>query len=264
MPVLVTGAHRWLARRLALRLAGEGGEVRVYGATDASALRAAGIRVASGTADDEGRLDAALTDVHTLVHVGPGLLSADPGAIVAEAEVAARAATSAGVRRVIGLSVPGADAEAADPLRRAKAAEEAALLAIPAPTVVVRASLVDTRATRDVLATLGAAVGGVVAAPLRPEDLVELVVAFDRARSRAADGALLVAADGPEALTVSDYLERVGVRAAGRTSLVGRRLLPPDHAAQVTAALTGGPWSVPTGLDGWGFAGHRPRPVGGP
>lgn len=265
MPVLITGGHRWLARRLALRLVAEGGEVRVYGAEDAAALRAAGVLVASGTPDDEGRLDAALTDVHTLVHVGPGLLAPDPAQIRAEAEVAARAATSAGVRRVITLSVPQPEASSDDPLRRAKAAEEAALAAVPAPTVVVRASLLDTAALRDALASAGLAAEelDVEVAPLRAEDLVELVVAFDRARSRADDGTLLVAADGPERLTLGAYLDRVGVRVAGRIPLLGRRVLDEDRAARLRTALTGGPWVAPPGpvLDGWSFAEHAPGSI---
>lgn len=263
--MLLTGGHRWLARRLALRLVGEGGEVRVYGADDAAALRAAGVLVASGTPDDEGRLDAALTDVHTLVHVGPGLLTPDPARIRLEAEVAARAAASAGVRRVITLSVPGAQAASGVALLAAKAAEEAALSAVPAPTVVVRASLLDTAALHDALATAGLTDDelDVEVAPLRPEDLVELVVAFDRARSRADDGTLLVAADGPDRLTLGAYLDRVGVRVGGRIPLLGRRVLDEDRAARLRAALVGGPWVSPPGpvLDGFGFAEHAPQPI---
>lgn len=265
MPVLITGGHRWLARRLALRLVAEGGEVRVYGADDVAALRAAGVLVASGSPLDEGRLDAALTDVHTLVHVGPGLLASDPGQIAIEAEVAARAATSAGVRRVITLSVPGALAAGTDILRRAKAAEEAALSTVPAPTVVVRASLLDTAVLHDALATAGLANDelDVEVAPLRPDDLVELVVAFDRARSRADDGTLLVAADGPDLLTLGAYLDRIGIRRAGRIPLLGRRVLDAPRAERLRSALVGGPWVSPEGsaLDGWRFAEHAPQPI---
>lgn len=265
MPVLISGGHRWLARRLALRLIAEGGEVRVYGADDAAALRAAGVMVASGTPDDEGRLDAALTDVHTLVHVGPGLLTPDPGQITLEAGVAARAATSAGVRRVITLSVPGAQAASSAPLLAAKAAEEAALGEVPAPTVIIRTSLLDTAALHDALATAGLTDDelDVEVAPLRAEDLVELVVAFDRARSRAQDGTLVVAADGPERLTLRAYLDRVGVRVGGRFPLIGRRVLDEQRAARLRAALLAGPWVSPPGpvLDGFGFAEHEPQPV---
>lgn len=267
MPVLITGAHRWLARRLALRLIGEGGEVRAYSDGDTSVLRAAGVMVASGTPDDEGRLDAALTDVHTLIHVGPGLLAHDPADIELEATVAARAAASAGVRRVITLSVPGAALDADDPVRRAKAVEESVIAAVPAPSVVVRSSLVDTAATRDALATArlvgaGPTVDDVEVAPVRPQDLVELLVAFDRARSRAREGHLLVAADGPVRTSVGRYLDPSPTGTTGRTSLVGRRLLDDARAERLHHVLRAGRWWTPPGdaLDGWAFAEVVPEP----
>ncbi|MEX2504715.1 MAG: hypothetical protein WD378_07685, partial [Egicoccus sp.] len=66
MPVLVTAAHRPLAKQIALRLLQEGGEVRAYGSGDTSQLRSAGAFVATGTADDEGRLESAMAEVHTV------------------------------------------------------------------------------------------------------------------------------------------------------------------------------------------------------
>jgi uncharacterized protein YbjT (DUF2867 family) len=266
MPVLITGSHRLLARRLLTRLAEEGGEVRAYGHGDGGALRAAGVFVAYGDADDEGRLDAAMTEAHTVVHIGPGLLTPDASRVAAEARVVARAAASAGVRRVIALSLPGAASDAPDAFRRAKAAEEEAIAAIPVPTIVIRASLVDTVAVRDALLTGGAdaVTSAVELAPVRVDDLVEVVVAFDRARSRLDDGHLLVAADGPSRLTVGQYLERVGARVGGRTSLLGRRVLAADHLARLRETLTGGPWwSEPeAALDGWRFARYEPRTPG--
>src|SRR6056297_1074504 len=107
MPVLVTAAHHPLARRVAARILEEGGEVRVTADGDVGLLRAQGAFVASATPDDEGRLEAALADVHTLVHVGGGIRTADAGQLVADAEVVARAATGAGIRRLIALSLPG-------------------------------------------------------------------------------------------------------------------------------------------------------------
>jgi hypothetical protein len=70
MPVLVTSAQHPLARRIALRLLEEGGEVRAYAHGAVADLRAAGAIVASGEVDDEGRLEAAMVQVHTVVHVG--------------------------------------------------------------------------------------------------------------------------------------------------------------------------------------------------
>jgi uncharacterized protein YbjT (DUF2867 family) len=262
MPVLVTAAHQPLARRIATRLLDEGGEVRVVADGDVSALRAAGAFVATGTIDDEGRLEAALAQVHTVVHVGGGLLTRDPGRIVVAAETLARAAAGAGVARIIMLSLPGAHPGAADPIRRAKARAEEVLTAVPCPTVVIRAGLVDGPAVRDALVTAGLPpeVLATAIAPVRATDLIEMIAAFDRARSSTADGRLFVAADGPLELSVAGYLDRVG---AGQVSRVGRRL--PDRAVvERLAAVLTGPWKDegPGRVDGWSFADHQPEVPG--
>jgi uncharacterized protein YbjT (DUF2867 family) len=261
MPVLVTAAHQPLARRLAARLLEEGGEVRVTAAGDVTSLRAAGAFVASATSDDEGRLEAALTDVHTLVHVGGGLATRDVDRIVADAEVAARAAAGAGVRRVIALSVAGASPDASDPLRRAKAAMETVLADLPCPTIVLRLGLVDTPVLRDALVTAGLDPVnlGVVVRPVRLADVLELVVAFDRARARSTEGHLVVAADGPQAMSVAGYLDRVTGSPAGRGRLLGRRLPDPATIERLVAALNG-PWeqTEPHLVDGWSFAQLEP------
>ncbi len=261
MPVLVTAADEPLSRRIALRLLQEGGEVRAYASGDTAALRAAGAFVASGDADDEGRLEAALAEVHTLVHVGGGVLD-DPERIEADAAVAARAAENAGVRRVITVSLPGADHAADDAVRRAKAAAEASLTAVPAPTVILRVGLVDTPALRGALLTSGLDRDALAArvAPVRVDDLVELVVAFDRARAESTDGRLVVAADGPTWTSVAGYLDQVTGEGAGR---VGRRLPRPEVGARLSALLRG-PWAPhePGTVDGWSFFGIEPGTPG--
>lgn len=267
MPVLVTSAHRSLERRLVLRLLEEGGEVRAYGDGDTSVLRAAGAFVASGTPDDEGRLDAACTDVHTVVHVGGGLFTEDPGDLIRDVEVLLRAVQGAEVRRVIALSLPGALATARDPIRRAMAEVERRLADAAVPTVVIRTSLVATPRLADALATSGVApaVQGSPVAAVRAEDLLELIVSFDRARSRSASGHLVVSADGPERLTIAELMERMGVAAPGQGSLVGR-MLPPAWVAERLEGSLRGPWwnDDPVVFDGWGFAGLEPQPIPGP
>ncbi len=254
----MTAAHRPLARRLATRLLDEGGEVRAYSSEAVAGLRAAGAVVSSGTWDDEGRLEAALTDVHTLVHVGAGMLATDPQAVVEEARVVATAAAGAEVRRIVAVTLAGADPGASEPLRRAEGEVERLFGAAGPPSIVVRPSLVDAPRLRDVLATIGldAEAREVEVAPVRTEDLVELLVAFDRARSRAAQGHLVVAADGPTRMTVEDYLARVGVARPGAGALVGRRLTDPHEAPLLHRALTGGQWWTddPEVVDGWRFA----------
>lgn len=261
MPVLVTAAHHPLARRIAARLLEEGGEVRVTADGDVSALRAAGAFVATATPDDEGRLEAALAEVHTLVHLGGVLPTADPQRLVVDAEVAARAARGAGVRRVIVLSLAGAAHDAADPLRRANAALEDVLADLPCPTIVLRLGLVDSPALTDALLTAGLEPHhlDVLIRPVRATDVLELVVAFDRARASSTEGHLLVAADGPRPMSVAAYLDRVTGGQGGRARLLGRRL--PDEAtiSRLTATLAG-PWeqTEPGLVDGWAFAGMEP------
>jgi hypothetical protein len=261
MPVLVTAADRPLARRLVLRLLDEGGEVRAYGDGVGAAVRAAGAFVAEGTPDDLGRLEAAMIDVHTVVHLTADVLARDASELIAAAEIVTRAASSAQVRRLIVTSVPGASADAGDPLRRAAHEVEVAAAAAAPPSIVLRHSLVDTPALRDALSTAGLTDDerAQVIAPVRVEDLVELVVAFDRARSSAPVGHLVVAADGPERLPIAGYLDRVGVGRPGSGGLIGRRLLADDEAPLLRPALAGPWWSEgPAVLDGWAFAGIVP------
>lgn len=261
MPVLVTAAHQPLARRLAARFLEEGGEVRVFTSGEVASLRAAGAFVATGTRDDEGRLEAALEQVHTVVHVGGGIASPDPDQLVRDAEVLARAATGAQVERLVMLSLPGADPDADEPLRAAKGRVEAVLSAVPCPTIAVRVGLVDTPFLRDALVTSGLDrdLLDTEVAPVRAGDLAELVVAFDRARSRSAEGHLVVSADGPQRMSLAGYLDRVAVGRPGRGSMVGRQL-PTAAATERLVALLHGPWwsTEPGIVDGWAFAGLEP------
>ncbi len=263
MPVLVTSAQRSLPRRLARRLLDEGGEVRAYAHGDATSLRAAGAMVATGEVDDEGRLEAAMEQAHTVVHVGGGLLSPDPDALERDADVVATAATNAGVQRVIVLSLPGAASDAADPLRRAKGRIEERFATAGPPSIALRVNWVDTAAITDAVLA-GGLLGeaeDVVVAPVRSEDLLELVVAFDRARSSAGEGHLVVAADGPERCTLAAHLRR---RDPAPHRLTGRRIPSPPALATLREALHG-PWATedPVVVDGWDFSGLEPGHCGG-
>jgi uncharacterized protein YbjT (DUF2867 family) len=260
MPFLVTSAQRPLPRRIVRRLLDEGGEVRAYAHGDATSLRAAGAMVATGEVDDEGRLEAAMEQVHTVIHVGGGLLTTNLDDLERDADVVATAATNAGVRRVILLSLPGADAHAEEPLRRAKGRVEQRFAQAEPPSVVLRVSWLDTQAVTDALLASGLAgeLGPVEIAPVRVDDLVELVAAFDRARSSATEGHLVVAADGPERRSLADHLRR---REGERASLVGRRLPDRGVVDRLRGAVADGPWWTvdPAVVDGWAFADIVPR-----
>jgi hypothetical protein len=81
MPVLVTGAEHALGRAAVAALHRSGGEVRAYldplAAPDGTIdrLRAAGAKVARGTLDDEGFLETALEQVHSVVHTAADVLT---------------------------------------------------------------------------------------------------------------------------------------------------------------------------------------------
>lgn len=258
MPVLVTTADLSLSRRLVLRLLEEGGEVRAYGSGDLSTVRAAGAFVASGTADDEGRLEAALADVHTVVHVGTGITARDPQQAVTGIDVLLAAAAGAGVSRIIALSLPGADVAARDPLRRVMGEVERRLQAAPVPTVVLRCSLILTPTILRMIAAAGLGPTAQVAelAPVQVDDLLEVVVAFDRARSQASMGHLVVAVDGPERLTLAQLLDRVGPK-----SLVGALIPSGEQVAALEDAFDGPWWTDdPVVVDGFEFARHQPHP----
>lgn len=265
MPVLLTRPATAVARATASVLLDDGAQVRLFGQGAPSELRARGVFVAEGTPDDHGLLEAALAQAHTMIHVGPGLMVEDADHLVTEAALAFGAAERAGIQRLVVLSLPGADPASDDPLRAAAGRVEADAAARPMPSVVVRCSLVDTAATRDLVASLpGGALDHVVVAPLRVEDLAAGLLEIDRARSRATSGHVVFHAAGPESLTVDAWLRRVGVRGQdGAVDLVGRVYRPGSATSPGRRALAG-PWTEPVGspaADLWDFADHRPRPI---
>lgn len=251
-----------MARRVVGQLLAFGGEVRAYSAGDVASLKAQGAIVASGTSDDEGRLEAAMTHAHTVVHLGRGLLEPDPRRVIAEATTMVTAASNASVARIIAVSLPGASVDASDPLRAAYGHLEALLEQTDVPTIVVRPSLVWTSQVIDAIVTCGLAPPqrDVEVAPIVDSDLVELIVALDDARSRATTGHLVTAADGPVITTLGDVVQQAsgppttGQRGSGGPTmdLVGRTLVDAATASTIAAALDG-PWTTtdPLVVDAW-------------
>lgn len=265
MPVLLTRPSSAVARATAVLLLDDGAQVRLFGPDVPSELKARGAFAAVGSPDDHGLLEAALAQVHTMVHVGPGLGVADAAHLEAEGVLALDAAARAGVQRVVLLSLPGADPASPDPLRAAAGRLEAHAAAGPYPSVVVRCGLVDTNATRDALAALpGTTHDHVEVAPVRVEDLAAGLLAIDEARSEATEGHVVFHAVGPERLPLAEYLDRVGVLSSdGSLDLVGRVYRPGGADAPLRTAIAG-PWVEPSesvAADLWSFAGIEPRPV---
>lgn len=255
MPVLVVPADTALGVPLVEALRRDGAEVRAYatGAGDVRALRAVGAFVAVGDLDDEGRLDAAMTDAHTVVALHADPLVASEDALATHLHVALTAAHKAGVARLVVRSVPGADV-GEDPLRRACASVEERLADLPLPTVVVRTSLVDTTALRDALASQPPP-EDVDVGPLAVGDVVDALVALDAARGTRV-GHATFRLQGP-ARPLRRYLDHVG------QGMVGRVYTPAGRVPLLLPSLRT-PWVEPDDdatADLLDFADLSPRPL---
>lgn len=256
MPVLVHAAHRPLGRALARRLKDEGGQIRATASSGVGLLRAEGVHTAACDPDDEGVLEAALTQVHTLVVLLGGLGRPDVASVRAEGLAAARAAAGADIERAVLVTVAGAHVDAADALRRAHGEVAAAFAALPLPSVELRTGLVDTSALRDLLVTAGLPEGvrSREVAPVDATALIELIVAVDAARSSATEGHLVLAVDGTHRHPLSDLLESSESRQGSR--LTGRRVPTPEARDALLAQLDGPWWTDdPDVPDGWGLFG---------
>ncbi|HEX9888918.1 MAG TPA: NAD(P)H-binding protein [Nitriliruptorales bacterium] len=266
MPVLVTRAHTTLGQLTVARVLRSGGEVRAFvtGAVDVQALRGAGAIVASGDLLDEGHLEAAMEQVHTVVHLGRGLLAPSADLVVEEAATVLTAALGAGVQRLITTSAPGAAPGVMDRFRAALGEVEQLFATAPLPSVALRTSLVDTPALRDALAGVRSPASTLATevAPVRVEDVVEALWFLDDIRATAHEGHVVLAAPGPERMSIADYLDRAGVGAPGAVGrLVGRVWRDPATQPLLAGGLPG-PW-VPEAEwpSVWELAGIEPQPV---
>lgn len=261
MPVLVTAWEPTLSTALLRRLAGLGGEVRAFCAGEApvAVFRQLGVICASGSLLDEGHLETAMEQVHTVVHVLADPLHGDADRLVEETAAVVSAAIGANVRRILGLSVAGA-AEAGDPLRRAAGEAEQLVREAPSPSVVVRLSLVDTPELRHALARtpLSREALATPVAALRPGDVAALMAWLDDRRDLAAD---LLAADGPGVEPLRDYLRRVGITPLSLTGRMGGRWRAGQPAPLLAESLSA-PWTSDDAVpDAWTLSGIRPLPV---
>lgn len=245
MPVLVTGAETGLGRAVVRGVRAGGGEVRAWldaevaGDDEAAALRAQGCKVAVGAIDDEGLMELALEQVHTVVHCWGGPLVAPAAELDGLAGVVS-AATGARCKRLIWPSHLGAGEPGADPYLAACAEAEELLADAPMETVVVRRAL--TYGPGDALtALLAGGARGVRPearhAPLAARDLAAVLVradAMERGRVRP-ELSVVVEVAGPAVVTVGELvtaLRRAGVDRdrgalpATAAALYSRDLLP--------------------------------------
>lgn len=228
MPVLVTGATGVVGRTLIPKLVDSGGQVRVYVRREVPEYRSLGVHVAIGEADHEGRLESALEQVHTLVHLIGGPIP-ERGVTVEWLNydttlVALRAAENAEVRRVIFLSPLGADTGSTDRYLTAKGAAVEALRALPmqfaifhcAP-VLAQGSLLANFLGRGVVPS---SARDVRLNPISVGDVVQAIVAADTR-----DGEVRGEWDlgGPEVVTLGELAQRTGVKTR-RLALAQREL----------------------------------------
>ncbi|HSK95686.1 MAG TPA: NmrA family NAD(P)-binding protein [Euzebyales bacterium] len=219
MPVLVTGAPSQLGDRVIDHLRSSGGEVRAYlDATvatddDAARLRAAGCKVALGELDDEGRLERALEQVHTVAHCWTGPLH-DPAAQVEVAATVGSALLGASVRRLIWVRELAHDGR--NPYLAAHAEIGELFHALPLQTVMLATGLrvgSDDRFTDRLRAgwlSGTAVVADALHAPVHIDDVARAVAVADRQRGSGHELHAQLALVGPERITLETFLRRLG------------------------------------------------------
>ncbi|MGH8909610.1 MAG: SDR family oxidoreductase [Egibacteraceae bacterium] len=241
MPVLVTGAEGAVGRAAVLRLVRGGGEVRVFldleraAVADPAPFQALGAKVARGALDDEGHLETALEQAHTVMHLASSPLE-QPQRMLDGAATVLCAAIGAGCRRMIWLSHLGVSAADGNEWLAACAEVEELLAEAPLESVVFRRALTygpddDLTAALAGVATAGRAMSA-RHAPLYAADLAAAVVAADleRVTGGVTDLHLLVPIAGPDVVELAEVVR--GLR--GTPAEAAARALP-AHAADLFA-----------------------------
>jgi len=213
MPVLVTGATGCVGRVLVPKLVGSGGQVRVYVRLDVPEYRSLGVKIAVGEADHEGRLEAALEQVHTIVHLTGGPLpdreTTAEWLNLVTTEVAVTAAGNAGVRRFLFLSPLNADPNSDQPYLAAKGKAEEAIRRSGMEHAIFRCAPIVGPGSA-LLNALGRGFSSDARInPIAVDDVASALVAAD---TRDAELRGTWELGGPETLTMSQLAERLGLR----------------------------------------------------
>lgn len=218
MPVMVTAADQGLGAAVADHLLASGGEVRAFldattvDAEVAGVLRTRGCKVALGELDDEGHLEAALAQVHTVAHCAVGPLE-DPAVLVLNAATLASALLGAGVRRLVWVRELAVDGT--NPYLAALDDIDRLFDELPVETVTLATAVRHGRTDR---LTRRLAAGWVPAAtvdlgtphaPIHVDDVARAVVAADRQRGTVADLHMRLGLVGPERMQLGDVLARL-------------------------------------------------------
>lgn len=211
---MVIGAESALGERVVRGLLRTGGQVRVYIDPDEDDVierfRAMGCKVARGEISDPGRLEMALTQVHTVIVAGDSLVD-DPADVLDELAAVVEAAVDANVRRLVWPSWLGTDDPGQDPWLAMCAQAEELLAGLPCESVVVRRALTYGPGDAFTVALASADIGeasDAMHAPLWLGDLADALVAADDQRGDGGDVAQVrVQLAGPESMTVAALAE---------------------------------------------------------
>ena len=213
MPVLVTGATGCVGRALIPKLVEAGGQVRVYVRRDVPEYRELGVHVAIGEADHEGRLEAALEQVHTLVHLTGGPSPERDVSMdwlnLTSTEVALRAAENAEVRRLLFLSPIGAYPGSRHPYLNAQGRAEELIRASRLEHAIFRCAPIW--APGSLLARF-VETGGRSDARVNPVSVTDVVTALLAADTREAEVRGTWDLGGPEVMTFDEFADRAGSR----------------------------------------------------
>jgi uncharacterized protein YbjT (DUF2867 family) len=252
MPVLVTGAEDATGRAVIRALVRAGGEVRVFvddseiPAGELDRIRAAGCKVARGTLDDEGLLELAMAQVHTVAHLAASVL-AEPEELLDSLASVLSAALGAGCRRLVWLSHLGADAPAGNAWLQACADGETLLADAPIDTVAIRRGLTygpDDALTAILAEGTAGASPDALHVPLFVEDLAAAVVAADaRDRAVARMPPLVIPLGGPRMASLGELVALLG----GQISEPGPAGLLPFHARDLLSRDLVPPVGTPSG-----------------
>lgn len=237
MPVLVTGATGVVGRALIPKLVASGGQVRVYGRRDVPEYRAIGVHVAVGEADHEGRLEAALEQVHTLVHLvgGPILegLTTIEWLNLETTRVALRAAENAEVRRVLFLSHVGADEDSDHLYLVTKARAEEEIRKAPIEHAILRcAPILGPASVFSGFLESGVVRGAQRVNPIVVEDVASFLEAAD---TREAEVRGTWEIGGPDVVTLDDLGGRAPKRGLTRFFATPPKVLSSLYARDLVA-----------------------------
>jgi uncharacterized protein YbjT (DUF2867 family) len=251
--VLVTGASGAIGADLIPRLARDGHTVRAF-ARAAARVTAHGVSdVVEGDAVTGAGLDAALEGIdvaYFLIHSMEAAAQADGGFAERDRQAAAlfaRAARSAGVRRVVYLGGLVPRDLAASPHLASRLEVEAALLDAAPAAVALRASIVIGARSRS-FRFLVRLVERVPIMPLpawrvhrtRPIDGRDVIAFLERAgTSDAVEGALSLDIAGPDTVTFAQLVERIRDALLLGRPRVDLPLTMTAIGSRVAAAITG-------------------------